>query len=94
MTGSHLVWIAIRHVLQDGTYHQLLTDRTRKTAMGEGYFMEYLLAIGLVFLGLLLVCVPRPRKRSMLTPEEEAKLNKKRKRQKAFAAKKAKASKK
>ncbi len=60
--------------------------------MGGGYFMEYLLTIGFLFLGLLLVCVPRPRKRSMLTPEEEAKLIKKRKRQKAFAAKKAKAS--
>ena len=56
--------------------------------MGGEYFLEYLLSIGFVFLGLLLVCVPRPRKGHMLTKEEYAKQQAKLKKQKAHAAKK------
>ena len=59
--------------------------------MGGPYFMEYLLAIGFVFLGLLLVCVPRPRKAHMMTDEQYAKQQLSLKKKKAFAAKKNKA---
>ena len=55
--------------------------------MGGAYHMEYLLVIGFVFLGLLLVCVPRPRKGHMLTPEEYKKQQIKLKKQKTHAAK-------
>ena len=56
--------------------------------MGLSYYLEYLLAIGFVFLGLLLVCVPRPRKGHLLTPEQYKKEQAKLKKQKAIAAKK------
>lgn len=59
--------------------------------MGETFYLEYLLAIGFVFLGLVLVCVPRPRKGHMMSPEEYAKQQAKLKKKKAFAAKKKKA---
>ena len=52
--------------------------------MGGTYFMEYLLAIGFVFLGLLLVCVPRPRKAHMMTEEQYAKQQLSVKKKKAF----------
>lgn len=55
--------------------------------MGEEYFMEYLLVMGFVFLGLLLVCVPRPRKAHMMTDEQYAKQQSSLKKKKAFAAK-------
>ena len=60
--------------------------------MGGPYLMEYLLTIGFVVLGLILVCVPRPRKGHMLSPEEYAKQQKNLKKKKAFAAKKNKAN--
>ena len=56
--------------------------------MGGPYFMENLLAIGFVVLGLVLVCVPRPRKAHTLTPEQYAKQQADKRRKKAFAAKK------
>ncbi|MDB2685969.1 hypothetical protein N9Y42_02050 [Mariniblastus sp.] len=56
--------------------------------MGGPYAMEYLLAIGFVFLGLLLVCVPRPRKAHLMTDEEYAKQQARRRKKQAFAAKK------
>ena len=52
------------------------------------YNLEYLLAIGFVFLALVLVCVPRPRKGHMMTPEELKKQQVRLKKQKAVAAKK------
>ena len=55
--------------------------------MGGPYLMEYLLAIGFVILGLVLVCVPRPRKAHMMTDEEYAKQQLNLKKKKAFAAK-------
>jgi len=61
---------------------------------GEGYYLEYLLVLAFVFFGLLLVCVPRPRKRNMLTPEQEAQEKKKQKKKKAHAAKKKKTARK
>ena len=59
--------------------------------MGDAFYLEYLLVIGFVFLGLVLVCVPRPRKGHMMTPEEYAKQQAKLTKKKAFAAKKKKA---
>ena len=56
------------------------------------YFLEYLLAIGFVVLGLILVCVPRPRKAHMMTPEQYAKQQASLKKKKAFIAKKNKAA--
>lgn len=55
--------------------------------MGD-YLLEYALTFGLLFLGLLLVCIPRPRKSRFLTPEQEADLKKRKKKQKASSAKK------
>ena len=60
--------------------------------MGGPYLMEYLLAIGFVFLGLILVCVPRPRKGHMLSEEEYKKQQTNLRKKKAFAAKKNKAN--
>ena len=56
--------------------------------MGGPYFLEYLLAVGFVFLGLLLVCVPRPRKAHTLTPEQFKKQQVKLKKQKVHGGKK------
>jgi len=51
------------------------------------YTFEYALAIGLICLGLLAICLPRPRKAEMLTPAEEAKKKKQVQKLKANKAK-------
>ena len=59
---------------------------------------EYLLAYGLIFgfllLGMLVVCIPRPRKSQYLDPVAAEKERKMRQRDKALARKKKKSSKK
>jgi hypothetical protein len=62
--------------------------------MTPSYTLEYALAFGLIFLGLLAVCIPRPRKAEILTPTEEAKKKKKLEKNKANAAKRKAADKK
>lgn len=52
------------------------------------YMLAYALTFGLVLLGMLFVCVPRPRKAEKLDPETAEKL--KREKQKAKVAAKAK----
>ncbi len=49
------------------------------------YLFAYALTFSIVVLGLLVVCIPRPRKAAYLTPEQAAKEKKQKAKQKALA---------
>ena len=61
------------------------------------YGTAYAIVFGLLFLGLLVVCIPRPRRKNYLSPDEELKLKRaaeKKKKQKKQQKQKAKQQKK
>ena len=57
------------------------------------YFLGYSLTFAMILLGLLVVCIPRPRKAKYLTPDEERK-QKQRDQKRKSQARKRKAAKK
>ncbi len=52
------------------------------------YMLGYALTFALILLGVLVVCIPRPRKSRFLTPEQEAKEKRRNKKRSAQAKKK------
>lgn len=57
-------------------------------AAQQEYALGYALTFFMMFLGILLVCLPRPRKAKYLTPKEEEKEKRIQQKQKAAAKKK------
>ncbi len=54
----------------------------------QEYFLGYALTFAMIFLGMLVVCIPRPRKHRFLTKQEEEKEKQRKARRKQQARRK------